>query len=146
MGAKAVAIDLDNTTVGDASFRLKEPIRRWIQYVRTAGFPVIIVSNTVTPRAWFLSKQMGNIPFIANARKPRTQALCRAAKMLHIHPSEMAMIGDQLFTDVLVANRIGAISVKVEPMGRDRFTPRKYEMIRKRERDYIRKCRVPHGA
>lgn len=146
MGAKAVAIDLDNTTVGDASFRLKAPVRRWIAHVRAAGFPVIIVSNTITPRAWFLSKQMGDIPFVANARKPRTKALYRAAGKLNLHPSEIAMIGDQLFTDVMVANRVGAISVKVEPMGRDRFTPKRYEVLRKRERDYIRKCRLAQSV
>lgn len=146
MGVKAVALDLDNTTVGDASFRLPEQIRSWIKQVRSAGLQVIIVSNTVAPRAWFLSKKMGGVPFVANARKPRTKALYRAAKMLRLQPSEIAMIGDQLFTDVLVANRVGAVSVKVDPMGRDRFTPKKYERIRRREREYIRKCFVPNGT
>ena len=146
MGVKAVAIDLDNTTVNDASFRLPEQIRRWIKRVQAAGIQVIIVSNTVTPRAWFLSKKMGGVPFVANARKPRTKALYRAARKLNLHPSEIAMIGDQLFTDVLVANRVGAISVKVDPIGRDKFTPKKYEEIRRREREYIQKCIVPNGT
>lgn len=138
MGAEAVAVDLDNTTVHDASFHLPSRIRQWVKNMQENGIRVIIVSNTVTFRAWFLSKRMGGVPYVAFAKKPDIASLERAAEKLQLHPSRIAMIGDQLFTDILVANRIGAISVKVDPIGKDIFMPKRYRRVREQEKEYLK--------
>ena len=110
MGVKAVAVDLDNTTVIDSSYKLPEETRKWIETVREAGIQVIIISNTWFTRAWYLGKKMG-VPFIAPAHKPHTRAIRKAAKMLGVELENLAMIGDQLFTDVLGANLFGLTSI-----------------------------------
>lgn len=118
MGAKAVAVDLDDTTVKDASFHLPRSSRAWAKDMQDAGIPVIIVTNTYPIRAYILSIKMGRVPYISFARKPHSRPIRKAAEKLGLKPEEIAMIGDTLFKDMLAANRAGAISVKVEPRRR----------------------------
>lgn len=139
MGVKAVALDLDSTAVNYSSFRVSNEIIQWVKQIREADIQVVIITNTVFLRAAYISKRMGNLTFYAFACKPNTLALRLAAKKLKLEPEEIAMIGDQLFTDVLSANRTGAVSVKVEPMGKE--PPLAYfENKRQLERDYLAKC------
>ena len=46
IGAVAVGIDLDNTTVYDSTLRPREGVMAWIRQTKAAGFPIMIVSNT----------------------------------------------------------------------------------------------------
>lgn len=139
MGVKAVAVDLDNTTVVDSSFRMLHGVRKWMNEIRAAGYPFVIVTNTYPIRAWFFSKVMGNIPFFAFAKKPAPDKLLRAAAHLNVQVSEIALIGDQLFADVTAANRCGAVSVKVEPYSKEILFAKKFRRIRRREKEYLDK-------
>ena len=139
MGAKAVALDLDSTTVNFSSFHIDEEIIDWVAGIKKAGIEVVVITNTVFLRALYISRKMGKLPFYSFACKPNTLALRLAAQKLQLEPGEIAMIGDQLFTDVLSANRTGAISVKVEPMGKE--PPLAYfENKRQLEREYLEQC------
>ncbi len=146
MGAKAVAVDLDNTTVLDSTLHAPGGVKEWLQTVRAAGFPVIIISNTYPIRAWMLSKKFGKLPWISMADKPHTSAFFKAAKMLNIDVSDMVMIGDRLFTDVMGANKAGAISVKVEPFEPEKLFAAKFRRERKKEHEYLEKRRKERHA
>jgi HAD superfamily phosphatase (TIGR01668 family) len=51
------------------------------------------------------------------AKKPLKRGFYKAQKLLGIEKvEEIAVAGDQLFTDVLGANRVGMISILVEPV------------------------------
>lgn len=141
MGAKAVAVDLDNTTVLDSTLHAPGGVKEWLRDVRAAGFPVIIISNTYPIRAWLLSKKFGRLPWISFAEKPNTGAFFKAAKRLHVNVEDMAMIGDRLFTDVMGANKAGAISIKVDPFEPEKLFAKKFRKERKKEHDYLEKRR-----
>ena len=146
MGVKTVAIDLDNTTVPYSSLRLEKGVKKWIDEMRENGIKVIIVTNALIGRSFILSKKMGNIPFIPLAFKPSPVALRIASFFLDVENEEMAMIGDQLFTDVLAANRLGAVSVKVEPLGEDGWLFKRYfKTKRELELLYLRNFENPSG-
>lgn len=138
MGAKAIAVDLDNTTVKDASFHLSHEVKEWVEEMRAAGFKFIIVTNTFNFRAKFLSEKMGGVPYEAEAKKPHTKALRTAAKTIGVDVSQIAMIGDQLFTDVFAANKAGAISIKVEPFEKEKLFASYWKKVRGKEKAYIR--------
>ncbi|MBR1810640.1 MAG: HAD-IIIA family hydrolase [Clostridia bacterium] len=142
MGAQAVGIDLDNTTVYDSTFTPRKGVKEWLKSVKAAGFPVIIVSNTNRPRAWVIAK-MFRLPYFAMSKKPRTKNVVRAAEFLHVPIENFAMIGDQLFADVQAANDCGAISVWVRPFMKEKLFPRYFQKIRDREREY---CNEHHIA
>lgn len=137
MGAKAVAIDLDNTTVFDSSFRFPRGVKDWVHGIRDAGIPMIILSNTYTFRAWILAQKLGGLDWLSMADKPHTEGYRRAAEILGVDVSEIAMIGDRLFTDVMGANKAGAISVKVEPFEPEKLLAGHYRRVRAQERAYL---------
>lgn len=146
MGAKAVAVDLDNTTVLDSTMHAPGGVKEWLNNVRQAGFPVIIISNTYAIRAWLLSKKFGKLPWISFAEKPHTAAFFKAAKILNVDISELAMVGDRLFTDVMGANKAGAISIKVDPFEPEKLFAEKFRKERKKEREYMEKRRKERNA
>ena len=116
MGAKAVALDLDNTAAEFGSFHLIDGVKEWTENMKASGIKVMIISNTWISRAFILSRQMGGIAFIPWSLKPLTISLRTAAAYLGVELSEMAMIGDKLSSDILAANRAGSIAVKVQPL------------------------------
>lgn len=119
MGVDAVAIDIDATSTYTASFIIHSDVRNWVKRIEAAGYPVMIVSNTVTPRAKLISMEMGNIPYFAPAFKPGTMGLRAASNKLGVPVERIAMIGDKLTTDILAANRSGSVAVKVDPLTRE---------------------------
>ncbi len=138
MGVKAVGVDIDNTTAYDSSFTVFSGVKSWIKKVQEAGFKVIIITNTFSFRAKLLSRKMGHIPYIAMARKPLTKNFFVAAKKLGIEVSELAMIGDQLFTDIQGANDAGAVSVLVHYAKPEVLFGSKFRQLRERERNYLK--------
>lgn len=137
MGAKAVGIDLDNTSFYDNTVKPLDGVTEWLQKMKNAGIPVIIVSNTYMSRAKKISELLGNIPYIGNAKKPDIACFFKAAELAGTDISQFAMIGDQLFTDIQGANNAGAISVRVRYTKREIFFPIRYRLLRRRERLYL---------
>lgn len=137
MGVRAIAIDLDNTTVYDSTARPLEGVLPWLESVKQVGIRVCIVSNTYPLRARHFSKKFG-VPAFSMANKPKPDKLIKAANKLGVDISEMAMIGDQLFADVLAANSCGAISIKTEPFMKEKLFAKKFRERRERERVYVK--------
>ncbi|RLE28916.1 hypothetical protein DRJ54_05655 [Candidatus Acetothermia bacterium] len=93
----------------------------------TQGFRVAVLSNgrlSLRPEVLAFFEEIG-VPVIWPARKPLPRGFKRALWVLKVRPEETAIIGDQLFTDVLGGNLAGLYTVLVTPLdlGREsRFT------------------------
>lgn len=138
LGAKAVALDIDNTLCPDGKFRCIKGVKPWLRSITEAGLPVTAVSNCTLPRMlpFYLTLRL---PFVHLARKPKTRGLLKAAKKMNTDISELVMIGDGLFTDVLAANLCGAIPVRVDPLpAKTTLYPRFYARRQGREEDFIK--------
>lgn len=138
MGVRGVAVDVDNTIAVDSLNIIFKGVPQWIEKIKNAGFPVFILSNTYETRAKTLSRRLGDIPYLANSHKPKKEGYLQAAKTLGIEIHELAMIGDQLFTDIKGANHVGAVSVRVRPVHKEFFLPVHYIPLRRRERQFLR--------
>lgn len=118
-GIRLVLLDLDDTLVSRYNYGVEEEARLWLEKVKKE-YRVCLVSNNRNPaRVARLADHLG-IPFLARAGKPRKRSLVRAAAELGAAPDQVAMIGDQVFTDVLGGKRFGAMTVLVEPVGPQR--------------------------
>lgn len=137
MGGTAVGIDLDNTTVYDSTLELFPGVAEWLEKIKAAGLPVVIVTNTYTIRAKLIAKKMGSLPWIANAAKPDVKCFREAVKITNTDLSGFVMIGDQLFTDVQGANNAGAISVRVKYKTREILALFHFLKIRRLEKIYL---------
>ncbi len=138
MGAKAVGIDLDNTSFYDNTTIPFPGVLEWLKKIKEAGIPVIIITNTYNLRAKLISKKTGGLPYVGNAKKPDTACFFKAAEFLGISVTELAMIGDQLFADIQGANNAGAISIRVRYRHPEIFFPIRYRIVRYKEKLYLK--------
>lgn len=119
-GIRGIICDLDNTVVRWDEAEPRPDAIEWLQKMKKEGFKICIVSNTLTERANRVSELL-SIPAIAGAVKPSRRAFIRALEYLGTEPHNTAVIGDQLFTDVLGGNRMGMYTILVVPMGQNEF-------------------------
>jgi len=116
-GIKVLLLDLDNTLVPWGERAAPETLSPWIKRVLAEGFAVCILSNNTHERGAKLAEELG-IPLVSSAWKPRRRAFRQAMERLGVSARETAVIGDQIFTDVLGGNRVGAHTILVVPISR----------------------------
>ncbi|NMA06213.1 MAG: YqeG family HAD IIIA-type phosphatase [Ruminococcaceae bacterium] len=115
---KCILIDIDNTLTGDCSFEIKDEVLKWVENAKSLGLHLIAISNNSRERVAKFSDSMG-LEYIFDAKKPLKSRIEGILKNKKFDFKEIAVIGDQIFTDILLAKRIGAISILVDPMGKD---------------------------
>ena len=112
-------LDLDNTVAAYDEFEFAENIIDWIDAVKSSGIELFVISNSKRKkRVETFSNSIGT-RFIMQSGKPSPKGLLRAMETAGFSPDASALIGDQVFTDALAANRAGIISIIVRPR---RFT------------------------
>ncbi len=114
-GIRAVMVDLDDTLVAGGATTLDPTFTSWLHALKAARLPVLILSNGSRARVAQWSQNLGVLG-LSLVGKPFTFAFRRGLRRLGSQASETAMIGDQLFTDVLGANLIGMTSILVTPL------------------------------
>jgi len=117
---RALILDLDNTITEWNSNIVNNQVGEWFQNIKKAGFQACILSNNKEQRCLAVAKYL-DIPFIFKAKKPRRAAFYRAMEIMKVKPEETAVIGDQIFTDVLGGNRAGLYTILVTPLARKEF-------------------------
>lgn len=138
MGVEVVCIDLDNTTVYDSSLKSIEGVKAWVKEMRAAGMRIIILTNTFTLRAKYFARKFGKLEYIAMANKPSIRGFLKVRELTKVPPQKIAMIGDQLFTDVKGANAAGMVSIKVRYRHEEILMAGRFRKIRKNERRYLK--------
>ena len=96
--------DLDNTLAAYTDVLPPDTVVELLTNLRELGFKVAVVSNNGTRRVMEFCREL-NIPAFALARKPLIKTLKKAAQAINLHNDNVAMIGDQIFTDVYAGNR-----------------------------------------
>ena len=77
---------------------------------------LFLLSNSRKPRrAEHFATALG-IPFLGRAGKPKTGGFLRAMEQMGRAGAQTAMVGDQIFTDILGAKRAGILAIMVEPI------------------------------
>lgn len=114
-GITALLLDVDNTLTTHNNPQPHEKILDWLARQRDAGLRLMILSNNHEERVRPFAQHLG-LEYIASAAKPLPGRLRRALAALGVRPEETALIGDQIFTDILCGRLAGCLSVLVEPM------------------------------
>lgn len=144
LGVKAVAVDIDNTLAYDCQNEFIDAADEWVKTVKEAGFKLIIISNATFKRAGYMSKTLG-IPYVAFAWKPRRYGFYIACRKLGVKPSELAVIGDQIYADVKGANKVGAVSIYVDPAKPETRNPYFFGRRRRLEKPVLAEFEKNHG-
>jgi HAD superfamily phosphatase (TIGR01668 family) len=122
---KAFIFDLDNTVTEWNSNDLSQEVMDWFSLLKEYGFKACILSNNGAQRVLKVAQQL-ELPFIHRAKKPRRSAFFRAVDLMQVAPEEVAVIGDQIFTDVLGGNRAGLYTILVRPLNHREFIGTKF--------------------
>lgn len=144
-GLGGLVVDLDNTLVPyGATPPAGEALAAWNRSLAEAGIPVFIVSNAKPTRTRAWARALG-LEGWGLAGKPFPWSLRRAVRRMGLEPRQVAVAGDQLFTDVLGANLIGAYSVLVEPIEPRRGLPHT-RWVRALERHILERIPDPQNG
>lgn len=120
LGIKAILFDIDNTLIPWDQKNLDPKIEQWFKSLPQQGFKVCFVSNNNQARVAELSKLL-QAPGVHKAGKPRRKGLRQALSILGTKIQETALVGDQVFTDVLAGNRLGLYTILVMPLAGKEF-------------------------
>ena len=133
---KGLILDVDNTLI-DINKKFIDGLDSWASQMIDNGIILYIVSNSNKKNKVKTVADKLDIPFIYFATKPLKRGLKKAATHMNIPFENIGVVGDQIFTDVLGANRLKMYSILVEPISdKDiwvtRFN-RKFEKIIKKK-------------
>jgi HAD superfamily phosphatase (TIGR01668 family) len=120
-GKKLIMLDLDNTLTTWRSEDFEPSVVKWIQRAHEMGFHLALISNSIKGHR---SHRVGNrfgIPVFRGRWKPSRTNYRKALAFFHLQPEDAIMLGDQLLTDVLGANRTGVEAVWIKPRGEAEF-------------------------
>lgn len=120
IGIKGIITDMDNTLVPWSDRTVYPKLAEWFITLKKMGFKLYIVSNNSRDRGALLAREL-DIPAIWYAVKPRRKAFRKAISEMQLAPEEVAVVGDQILTDVLGGNRLGLHTILVRPISEKEF-------------------------
>ena len=112
---KLVLLDMDNTLAPWHSAEIPEKFYPWVAEVKNKGITVALFTNSKGSNADEIGKKL-NIPVYKNAQKPFKKQATRLFKELNVQSENVLFVGDQLFTDIQLANSLKAKSVLTVPL------------------------------
>ena len=112
-----VILDVDNTLI-DYDRNLLKGTEQWIQGLKKAGIKCMILSNSNKLDKVRTVAGTLDIKYIYFAKKPLKCGFKKAKKELDLDAKEIAVVGDQIFTDILGANRSKMFSILVNPIAK----------------------------
>jgi len=117
-GIKGLLIDRDKTLTAWRSREVSPAKRQWIERAKER-FSLCLVSNTVFVKGIRAVAEDLGISVVCGwglGRKPLPGAIRAALREMNVEPREAAIIGDQLFTDILGGNLLGLYTILVKPV------------------------------
>ena len=114
-GIRGLIVDLDNTLLGYRQTELAQEHLEWVERAHDRGFRIVMLSNNFSTRVQTIAAQL-NVACIPNALKPLPFGFLRAVRGLQLRRREIAVVGDQLFTDVLGGKMCGLYTILTEPI------------------------------
>ena len=112
---KALILDVDNTLI-DYNKNLSEDIIKWSHELQGQGIKMYILSNTnKKEKVENVAKKL-EIKYEYFAKKPSKKGFLKVQENLKLNPKNIAVVGDQIFTDIIGGNRCNMFTILVDPV------------------------------
>jgi HAD superfamily phosphatase (TIGR01668 family) len=115
LGLDALLLDADCTLKEYRSEEPLEGIDEWLATLREANIGLCLISNGLGPRIERFAKRV-DLPFFAPAKKPLPFGCRRAVRTMKFDPRRTAIVGDQIFADIMAGRLAGLRSILVDPI------------------------------
>lgn len=112
---KGLILDIDNTLVPNHVAEADDNAVKWIEEMKAHGFRLCIVSNGAKKRVIRFNERL-KLYAVHRAMKPVGRAFRKAGRMMGLENRQIAVVGDQIFTDIYGGNRAGMFTVLVKPI------------------------------
>ena len=115
-GIRLLLADLDNTLVPYGVPLPDERLKGWRDELAAHGVALFLLSNNRHENRPRTFAQALGVPYIGHAGKPKRSSFLKAMERMGVTPEQTAIVGDQIFTDVLGGNRAGVATILVKPI------------------------------
>ena len=111
----ALILDVDNTLSTHHGQHLTDGLADWIGYMQDGGIILTILSNSNKDRVEPFANKIG-LDFESLGLKPLPFGFLRVIKKLGLKRRNTAIVGDQIFTDILGGSLVGIKTVLLTPI------------------------------
>lgn len=141
---KGLILDVDNTLIS-LDRKMPAGVADWAKKLKEKGIKICILSNSNKIDKIDQVAKIIDVPYIFFAKKPLKSGFLRAKDLLKLDNENIAVVGDQIFTDVLGANRCEMFSILVKPIQEkddlltrikrplEKYIIKRYEKAKRRE-------------
>ena len=133
-GISAILLDYDNTVTGFGE-EIKEPEREALERLGEAGIDLFVVTNAHASRINTIIENLTGLIDPENiinpecctdtrissimAEKPSSKMIRYALGKHSLEASQVLLVGDRIFNDIIAGNRAGVRTALVSPLGRE---------------------------
>ena len=112
-GIQTLFIDVDGTLLPRSEKQITNGVKDWIKKAKELFHIHLISNNPSKNRIKYIAEQL-DLDFTYRAGKPRTKSIKNCISNKGIIAEEAAIIGDRIFTDILVGNKLGLYTILVK--------------------------------
>ena len=110
---KALILDVDGTLISGNKPVLSNDIRKWILNSKEHFYIYLYSNNPSKKRIKLIAEQL-DLGFTYAGSKPSKRKLKKVLDKIPYSSKEIAIIGDRVFTDILVGNRLDMYTILVD--------------------------------
>ncbi len=112
---KGLILDVDNTLI-NLDKKMPAGVSDWAKSLKNNGIKICILSNSNKIEKVNSVAKILDVPYIFFGKKPLKSGFLRAKEILKLDNKNIAVVGDQIFTDIIGANRCNMFSILVKPI------------------------------
>ena len=114
LGIKGLMLDIDGTLARTKEPAPSEGVMAWLRLMKSSGIRLYILSNNKSPERTERYASMIGCGWSHRSHKPSRKGFEKAQRELGLRPEELAIVGDQIYTDVLGGLRCGMWTLMVQ--------------------------------
>lgn len=115
MGVDTLFLDVDNTLSTHHGKEYVTGLEDWLSLMKREGINLILTSNSKEKRVKPFALGLG-LDYVSLSLKPLWRGFTIAKKRLNVKRDKIAVVGDQMFTDVLGAKIYGLKVILLKPI------------------------------
>lgn len=143
LGISNLLLDVDNTLTTHGNPVPAPGIEQWVKDMQNAGINLMIVSNNYDKRVGPFARLLG-LPYVSFSTKPLPRGFFKAMKKLGANRKNTAIVGDQIFTDILGAHLLNMKAIMVLAILEEDGLG--FKIKRNFEKKYIDRYKQKHGG
>ena len=113
-GIKILLFDVDNTLLKYKEKEIDKNLQDLLKALKTQ-FTIVLFSNAMKRKVKKIADSL-DVPYVFLALKPLSKSFRKVLNQYKVTTNEVAIIGDQILTDVKGGNKVGITTVLVEPL------------------------------